>query len=70
MQVKIVKENGETFECPESNLENVRRLIKYKEIIYPMEETVGEVETETIVKAEPKILKPAIEKAVKVKGKR
>jgi hypothetical protein len=57
MIVKVVKENGEIFETTESNLENVRRLIKYKDIIYPSEE--GTEEEVEVKKVEPKISTPA-----------
>jgi hypothetical protein len=48
MLVKIVKVDGEVYETPISNLENVKRLIKYTDIIYPGEEE------------EEKVVKPAI----------
>lgn len=50
----IILENGEQYETPLSNLENVKRLIKYTDIIYPGEES----ETETEVREAPVVTKP------------
>jgi hypothetical protein len=65
MNVIIVKTNGERYETPVSNLENVRRLVKYSDIIYPGEETATKeiTEEETIApsKKEPVTAKPKAE---------
>jgi hypothetical protein len=50
----IIKENGEQYETPLVNLENVKRLIKYTDIIYPGEKS----ETETEERKAPVITKP------------
>lgn len=62
MNVIIVKTNGERYETPESNLENVKRLIKYTDIIYPGEEGYENneeespaAETRTKLEVKPKV---------------
>lgn len=66
MNVKIVKTNGEIYETPLSNLENVKRLIKYTDIIYPTEESTGEA---TEIRTKPETAKVEAKAGVKPKGK-
>jgi hypothetical protein len=64
MTAIIVKENGEQFETPLANLENVKRLIKYTDIIYPGE--VDEMEEgETKIVTKPTAPKAVAKKPVK-----
>jgi hypothetical protein len=63
--IKIVKENGETYETPIENLENVRRLIKIRDIIYPDAEMEEEVIEEYKEKEEEVTPKPAKGKPTK-----
>lgn len=53
MQVQIVRENGEIYETPIENLENVKRLIKYTDIIYPVE-----IEEREVKNTKPVVTKP------------
>ncbi len=60
--ITIVKENGEIYETPLENLENVRRLIKIRDIIYPdymIEKFEEEEEVKPKVKAKTE---PAIKR--------
>lgn len=55
MNVIIVKKNGEQYETPIGNLENVKRLVEYKDIIFPdHEEQSEEGEGVTVTKVKGK----------------
>jgi hypothetical protein len=52
MNVIIVKKNGESYESPIENLEIIKRLVEYQDIIYPdyaTEEDKEEVTSKPVV---------------------